>query len=173
MRQGGIDIAQVFDQTRVAVNDETKGALLPWNASQLEGPYFVFERAAEALPPPPPPAAETASRPIAGLSEAEAYAAALQRDTIERYREYLAAYPHSPQASRVRAILAVRWEAAFWRRTVSMDTPRAYWTYLNVYPRGPHGGDARRRLAFLSAAFAPPADFQPEVFEDLPPTPSG
>jgi uncharacterized caspase-like protein len=95
MRQGGVDIAQVFDQTRVTVNDQTQGALLPWSASKLEGPYFVFERAADAPPPPPPPAAETAGRPIVGLSDAEAYAAALQRDTIEGYREYLAAYPHS------------------------------------------------------------------------------
>jgi uncharacterized caspase-like protein len=171
MRQGGVDISQVFDQTRVTVNDETQGALLPWNASKLEGPYFVFERAAEAPAPPPPPAAETAGSPIAGLSEAEAYAAAIQRDTIDGYREYLAAYPRSAQASRIRAILAVLREASFWRRTVSMDTPHAYWTYLRVYPRGPHVVDARRRLAFLSAAFAPPADFQPEVFEDLQPPP--
>src|SRR6516225_6010675 len=95
MRQGGVDIAEIFDQTRVTVNDQTQGALLPWSASKLEGPYFVFERAADAPAPPRPPAAETAGRPISGLSEAEAYAVALQRDTIEGYREFLAAYPHS------------------------------------------------------------------------------
>jgi hypothetical protein len=71
----------------------------------------------------------------------------------------------------VRAILAVRREASFWRRTVNEDTPRAYWTYLRVYPRGPHVTDARRRLAFLSAAFDPPANFQPNAFEGLPPPP--
>ena len=170
MRQGGVDIGQVFDQTRLTVNSETQGALLPWNASKLDGPYFVFERMADA-PASPPSQAPAQGKLVAGLSEEEAYAAALQRDTIEGYREFLAAYPDSAQIDRVRAILAVRREASFWRRTVTKDTPGAYWTYLQVYPRGPHVPDARRRLFFLSAAFEPPADFQPEVFEDLPPPP--
>ena len=70
---------------------------------------------------------------------------------MKGYREFLAAYPNSDQARRVRAILAVRREAAYWRRTVGADTPRAYWTYLHTYPKGPHIPDARRRLAMLSA----------------------
>jgi uncharacterized caspase-like protein len=171
IRQGGVDIAQAFDQTRVLVNTETQGALLPWSASKLDGPFYVFERAAEAPPAIGPAPAQTDDRPISGFPVVEAYAAALERDTIEGYREFLAAYPNSDQANRVRAILAVRREAAYWRRTVGADTPRAYWTYLRTYPRGPHVADARRRLAMLSAAFEPPADFQPEAFVDLPPPP--
>ena len=171
IRQGGVDIAQAFDQTRVLVNTETQGALLPWSASKLDGPFYVFERAAEAPPATGPTWAQMERRPISSFPVAEAYAAALERDTIKGYREFLAAYPNSDQANRVRAILAVRREAAFWRRTVSAGTPRAFWTYLRVYPRGAHVADARRRLAMLSAEFEPPADFQPETFADLPPPP--
>ena len=170
IRQGGVDIAQAFDQTRVSVNAETQGALLPWSASKLGGPFYVFERAADA-PPPALSFAQTERRPISSFSAEDAYSAAVERDTIKGYREFLAAYPHSDQARRVRAILAVRREAAYWRRTVSADTPRAYWTYLHVYPRGPHIPDARRRLAMLSAGFEPPPDFRPEAFADLPPPP--
>ena len=54
IRQGGVDIAQAFDQTRVSVNAETQGALLPWSASRLGGPYYVFEREADAAPPAGP-----------------------------------------------------------------------------------------------------------------------
>ena len=90
---------------------------------------------------------------------------------MSAYEAFLAAYPHSDQARRVRAILAARREAAFWRRSVNANTPRAYWTYLRVYPRGPHVADARRRLAILSAQFEPPPDFRPFVYEDLPPPP--
>jgi uncharacterized caspase-like protein len=171
IRQGGVDIAQAFDQTRVAVNTETQGALAPWSASKLDGPYYIFERAADAPPPAGPSPAQTASQPIASFSASEAYAAALDRDTIGGYNEFLAAYPDSDQARRVRAILAFRREASYWRRTASDDTPRAYWTYLRTYPRGPHIADARRRLAMLSAEFEPPADFEPEVFVGLPPPP--
>ncbi len=67
MRQGGVDIAEVFDQTRVLVNGATQGALLPWSASKLGGPYFVFERAADSPAPPALSAAEFARRPIASL----------------------------------------------------------------------------------------------------------
>ena len=95
----------------------------------------------------------------------------IERDTLKGYREFLAAYPHSDQARRVRAILALRREAAYWRRTVGANTPRAYWTYLHTYPKGPHIPDARRRLAMLSAEFEPPPDFRPEAFADLPPPP--
>jgi uncharacterized caspase-like protein len=170
IRQGGVDIAQAFDQTRVSVNTETQGALLPWSASKLGGPFYVFERAPDA-PPAALPLAQMERRPISSFSIADAYAAAVERDTIEGYREFLAAYPDSDQARRVRAILAVRREAAYWRRTIAADTPRGYWTYLRVYPEGPHVADAQRRLAMLSAAFEPPPDFQPETFVDLPPPP--
>jgi uncharacterized caspase-like protein len=170
IRQGGVDIAQAFDQTRVSVNSETQGALLPWSASKLDGPFYVFERAADA-PPPALSFAQTERRPISSFSAEDAYAAAVERDTMKGYREFLAAYPHSDQARRVRAILAVLREAAYWRRTVGADTPRAYWTYLHTYPKGPHIPDARRRLAMLSAGFEPPANFRPETFADLPPPP--
>jgi uncharacterized caspase-like protein len=131
IRQGGVDIVQAFDQTRVSVNAETQGALLPWSASKLGGPYYVFERADDA-PPPALSFAQTERRPISSFPAADAYAAAVERDTLKGYREFLAAYPHSDQARRVRAILAFRREAAYWRRTVGADTPRAYWTYLHA-----------------------------------------
>ena len=170
IRQGGVDIVQAFDQTRVSVNAETQGALLPWSASKLGAPFYVFERAADA-PPLALSFAETERRPISSFSAEDAYAAAVERDTLKGYREFLAAYPNSDQARRVRAILAVRRESAYWRRTVGADTPRAYWTYLHTYPKGPHIPDARRRLAMLSAEFEPPPDFRPEAFADLPPPP--
>ena len=171
MRQGGVDVAEVFDQTRVLVNQETQGALIPWDASKLDGAYYIFERAADAPPPPIAAAAEAVNRPIAALPPHEAYAAALARDRMGDYEAFLAAYPHADQARRVRAILAARREAAFWRRSVNENTPRAYWTYLRVYPNGPHVADARRRLAILSAQYEPPSDFRPVVYEDLPPPP--
>ena len=169
MRQGGVDVEEVFDQTRVTVNQLTQGALLPWSASKLTEPYYIFERAADA--PPPAVATAVTNQPIAGLPADAAYAAALQRDTIRGYEEYLAHYPDSAQARRVRAILAALREAYFWRRSVNANTAHAYWTYLRRYPNGPHVADARRRLAMISAAYEPPPDFQPMTYQDLPPPP--
>jgi uncharacterized caspase-like protein len=172
MREGGLPIDDVFAQTRLQVNQQTNGAVVPWSISKVREPYSIFERAPDAPPPPAlAAAAEIDKRPLSAIGPDDAYSVALQRDTLGGYQAYLAAYPHSPQARRVRAILAARREAIFWRRSVNENSPRAYWTYLRVYPNGPHVGDARRRLEILAAAFAPPPDFAPLEYSDLPPPP--
>jgi uncharacterized caspase-like protein len=172
MREGGLAIEDVLAQTRVQVNQATGGAQIPWSASKLTAPYYVFERAADAPPPPAAAAyADAASKPIRAFPADQAYSIALGRDTLPAYADFLAAYPNAPEARRVRAILAARREALFWRRAVAQDAPQAYWTYLRRYPRGPHVADAGRRLAILAAAMQPPSGFAPEDYSDLPPPP--
>jgi hypothetical protein len=171
MRAGGLPIDDVFAQTRLQVNQQTNGAVVPWSVSKIQEPYAIFERAADAPAPPALAAAEIAKRPLRSLGPDEAYAVVLERDSLRGYEDYLAAYPQSPQARRVRAILAARREALFWRRSVDENSPGAYWTYLRAYPKGPHVADARRRLRILSAEYAPPQDFAPEDYADLPPPP--
>jgi uncharacterized caspase-like protein len=156
MRDGGLALTEVFDRVRLRVNEVTKGTEVPWHASSVQAPFVFFERASDA--PPPAVSAEQMqtmrSRPIRELGPQDAYAAAVERDTLQGYNDFLAAYPDDPMAKRVRAITAARREAIIWRRTRSIDAPNAYWSYLRRYPRGPHAADARRRLAFLSAASA-------------------
>jgi uncharacterized caspase-like protein len=170
MREGGVPIEDIFAQTRVQVNQLTGGAGVPWSVSQLAAPYYVFERAADAPPPPAAAAyADAASKPIRAFSADQAYSVALGRDTLQAYVDFLAAYPSAPEARRVRAILAARREALFWRRAVAQDTAADYWTYLRRYPHGAHVVDAGRRLAILAAAAQPPSGFAPEDYVDLPP----
>jgi uncharacterized caspase-like protein len=172
MREGGLPLAGVFDRVRLRVNEVTKGAEVPWHASKVETSLVFFERAADA----PPPAvsseqiAAIRARPMRELAAQEAYAAALERDTLDGYSDFLAAYPDDSMAARVRAIVAARREAITWRRTRIVDTPAAYWSYLRRYPQGPHAADAHRRLAFLAAAFEPPPAFTAIAY-DLPPPP--
>src|SRR5258708_34833508 len=58
-----------------------------------------------------------------------------------------------------------------WRRSRSVDTPPAYWSYLRRYPRGSHANDARRRLAYLTAALEPPPRFEIINYAVPPPPP--
>jgi uncharacterized caspase-like protein len=172
MREGGLPLAGVFDRTRLRVNDMTKGALVPWHASKVQTALVFFERAADAPPPAvsPEQTAAIRARPMRDLGAQDAYTVALERDTLQGYLDFLAAYPDDPMCNRVRAIVAARREAITWRRTRMLDTPPAYWSYLRRYPDGPHAGDAHRRLAFLAAAFEPPPAFA-AVDYDLPPPP--
>ncbi len=161
IRTGGLPLREVFDRVRLRVNDVTKGGEVPWNASKVDTHFVFFDRAPDA----PPLAASSdqvsamRSRPIRDLGAQDAYVAALERDTLQGYLDFLAAYPADSMATRVRAIVAARREALTWRRTRVVDTPQAYWSYLRRYPRGPHVADARRRLAYLAAAFEPPRSF--------------
>ncbi|HEY2231047.1 MAG TPA: caspase family protein [Xanthobacteraceae bacterium] len=172
IRAGGLAPADLFDRARLRVNEVTQGAQVPWDASKIEAPFVFFERGPDA-PPPAASAAQTASvrsRPIRDLDARDAYLAALSRDTLDGYEDFLAAYPSDPMARRVRALIAARREAITWRRTYDADTREAFWTYLRRYPRGPHVADARRRLAQLAAAFDPPSQFAP-IDYDVPPPP--
>src|SRR6202048_56765 len=172
MREGGLPVTDLFNRVRLRVNETTKGAQVPWNASKLQAPFYFFERAPDAPPPQvsPEQTSSIRSKPIRDLDARDAYLAALDRDNLQDYENFLVAYPNDPMARRVRAIVAARREAATWRRSRSVDTPPAYWSYLRRYPRGSHANDARRRLAYLTAALEPPRSFE-IISYDIPPPP--
>jgi len=172
IRTGGLPLAEVFDRVRLRVNEASKGAQVPWNEQKISAPFSFFERGPDAPPPETAPdqVAAIRNKPIRDLGVQDAYAAALQRDTLPAYEEFLAAYPNDPMSRRVMAIVAARREAVTWRRTYRTDTPEAYWSYLRRYPRGPHAGDARRRLAILTAPVEPPPSFA-MIDYDVPPPP--
>ncbi|ANW01940.1 caspase family protein [Bradyrhizobium icense] len=171
IRTGGLPLPEVFNRVRLRVNEAAKGAQVPWDSQKVDARLAFFERAPDApAAPPPDQVAAVRDKPIRDLGVQEAYAAALERDTLQGYEDFLAVYASDPLAKRVRAIAAARREAITWRRTYRVDTPNAYWSYLQRYPRGPHAADARRRLAILTAPLEPPPTF--EVIDyDVPPPP--
>jgi uncharacterized caspase-like protein len=172
IRQGGLSLPEVFNRVRLRVNEITKGAELPWNAQRIRADFVFFERAPDA-PQAAPPAqvSDYQTKPIRNFDARDAYTAALDRDTLDGYEEFLAAYPDDAVAGRVRAIVAARREAITWRRSYRRDTPQAYWSYLRRYSRGPHAWDARRRLAALAAELEPPPSFAVMSYDVLPPPP--
>ncbi|MFK0163054.1 caspase family protein [Rhizobium sp. NPDC090279] len=172
IRVGGLSLDDVFDRTRLRVGDLTKGAEISWDASKFKNAFNFFDRGPNAPAAPVSTVDEVANRtkPIRDFDERDAYFAALDRDTLQGYEDFLAAYPNDSMVRRVRAIVAARREAITWRETWIADTPEAYWSYLRRYPRGPHVWDARRRLEHFEAALEPPPSFA--VIEyDVPPPP--
>ena len=170
---GGLGLDDLFTRLRLRVNEKTGGLAVPWYASKITQPFLFMERAPDA--PAPPQTASNAqlqNQPLGQFQgDQEAYAAAVARDTLQGYQDFLAAYPDSPLAARVRALIAVRREAMTWRRAVAINTQEAFWSYLQRYPQGAHVADARRRLSRLAAAFDPPAFFTPMADLGVPPPP--
>ena len=171
IRTGGLSLPDVFDRLRLRVSENSKGAQVPWDDQKITAQFSFFDRAPDA--PQEVGAGQVAAvrdKPMRDLSVTDAYAAALEHDTMQGYQDFLAAYPSDPMSKRVRAILAARREAITWRRTYLADTPQAYWSYLRRYPNGPHAWDARRRLADLNAMLQPPPSFA-MIDYDVPPPP--
>ena len=162
IREGNLTPANLFDRVRLRVNELTKGAQVPWDASKIETQFKFFERAPGAPPRADSPerTASMRSQSMRSLGAQDAYMVALMRDTFDAYTDFLADYWHDPMTKRVRALLAARREAITWRRTYQANVPDAYWSYLERYPRGPHLADARRLLTRLGAATAPPPNSQ-------------
>jgi uncharacterized caspase-like protein len=172
IRTGGLPLPEVFSRVRLRVNEASKGAQVPWDAQKIDAQFMFFDRAPDApAQPPQDQVAAVRNRPIRDIGVQDAYAAALERDTMQGYDDFLGAHPGDPLAKRVRAIVAARREAITWLRSYRADTPQAYWSYLRRYPRGPHAGDARRRLAILTAALEPPPSFAVMDYDVPPPPP--
>jgi len=173
LRYGGVPIDEAFARTRLRVNELTHGAFVPWDQSKLTHPIVLLAGNSEsAALPATQDYTALRSRHIRDFPDAsEAYAAAVEIDTLAAYQEFLAAYPSDPLARRVRGLLAARRESITWYRTVLANTPDAYWSYMRRYPRGPHFYDARRRLGPFSVSLEPPPRFDPYDFQGLPPPP--
>ncbi|MEO6382062.1 MAG: caspase family protein [Nitrobacter sp.] len=171
IRTGGLPLPELFNRVRLRVNENIKGAQVPWDTQKVDAQFMFFDRAPDA-----PTAVMTdqaiavRNKPIRDLDASDAYVAALERDTLQGYEDFLAVYPRDAMAKRVRAIVAARREAITWRHSYRTDTPDAYWSYLRRYPRGPHAADARRRLAILAAVLEPPPTFA-MIDYDVPPPP--
>ena len=173
IREGGLTPANVFDRVRLRVNELTKGAQVPWHASNTETQFMFLERGPGAPPRADSPGrtAWMRSQPMRSLGAHDAYMVALMRDTSDAYADFLADYWNDPMTKRVRALLAARREAITWRRTYQANVSDAYASYLERYPHGPHVADARRLLARLGATIAPPFKLAMMDYEVAPPLP--
>ena len=173
LRTGGLSPDELFERVRLRVTDASGGAEVPWDASKVDAAFRFFVRDAGAPPPAanPEQVADLRSRPIGDLPMDQAFNAAVARDTFSAYSAFLAAFPSSLLAPRIRLLLAVRREALTWHETIAVDTADAYWSYLARYPRGPHVVTASERLAALGATPQAPNGFTPIAYDVAPPPP--
>ena len=171
LREPGLDLNGIFERVRLRVHDQTQGAETPWNVNGIAVPIVLNGIPAGSAPAAPPPEMMVRGKALGEFSADEAYARAVQLDTIRAYEEFLRLHPGHPQAKRVRAMIAARREAFYWQRARKANTERAYWTYLKRYPRGTHASEAEARLSRLSAPIMPPPSFEEVFYDDLPPPP--
>src|SRR5579883_2782726 len=98
IRTGGLALPDVFDRVRMRVNETTKGAQVPWDAQKIQAQFVYFDRAPDA-PPAQGPADQVAAirtKPIRELPAQEAYSAAIARDTLQGYEDFVLGFASDP-----------------------------------------------------------------------------
>ena len=148
LRAPGTDLDTAFTHIRSRTHLTTEGQQTPWHVSALgESIELVPPEAATASVPPPPPIRQ--ARPMRDIGPDEAYALAIEMDTLEGYTGFVQAYPGNPYTQRVWPMIRARREALAWMRALEFNTPQSYWTYLRRYPNGMYAFDAESRLLRL------------------------
>lgn len=93
---------------------------------------------------------EPEQEPIKKSSDDEAWVRALEKDTLEGYREYLALFPngkHQEEAQKaIDAYDNKAWDNALQRKTIA-----GFEDYLEAWPEGLHASQARERIAEMKA----------------------
>jgi Caspase domain len=159
-------LADGLVRVRIRVNEMTHGEQVPWHGSGILSQPSLFEHVT-SKGPESREMDRLRLRPMPGLSGQDAYFAALMRDTLDSYADFLADHWRNPLAKRVRALLATRREVLLWQRVCRGGALENFWSYLERYPDGPHADEARRTLQKRNASPVPPPGFrQPEY--DIP-----
>ncbi|MBO0754641.1 MAG: caspase family protein [Bradyrhizobiaceae bacterium] len=167
-RTPGLELAEVFARVRARTHEGTQGRQTPWDTSAVGSPVVLVSNDTGSTQNPAISLAAFGPRPIRERTPEDAYVLAVTQDSLSSYGEFLAAFPRNRYATQVRSMLRARREALVWLRAVKMNTAESMWTYLQRYPSGMYVGDAERRLHRLSAPLAPPPDFAPVDFHDVP-----
>jgi hypothetical protein len=170
VRSPGLDLDGMFTRIRARVHQLTEGRQTPWHDAALTESVVLLPdpQSVAGVAPPPPPRMLRETRPMQMIDPEEAYALAIEVDTLEAYGEFVQTFPGHPYAGRIYALMRARREALAWLRALEINTPEAYWTYLQRYPNGIYAYDAARRLRRLSAYGAPPPGFMAMDFEGVP-----
>ena len=84
-------------------------------------------------------------------ADAAAWVKALEKDTLEGYREYLAAFPKGKHAHDAQAEIDA-YDNKAWATAEQRNTMSGYEDYLKAWPEGLHASKARERIAEIKAA---------------------
>jgi Caspase domain len=124
LRAPGTDLDTAFTYIRSRTHLTTEGQQTPWQVSALgETIKLVPPEAATASVTPPPPIRQ--ARPMRDIGPDEAYALAIEMDTLEGYTGFVQAYPGHPYTQRVWPLIRARREALAWMRPLEFNTPQS------------------------------------------------
>jgi hypothetical protein len=146
-RTPGAPIEATLKDVRLSVHKVTAGRQVPWEVSSLVAPFSFFPEGQKIdAAPRREKSAEAWRRELRSRSPEEAFDIVIREDDVIVYREFLALFPQSPFAARLRGLMDRRIEMWDWFDAVSLDLPSAYEAFLKLYPDSDLAATARRML---------------------------
>ena len=94
---------------------------------------------------------EAAEEPDKPLTDDEAWVAALEKDTLEGYREYLELFPDGKHKEDAQAEIN-KYDERDWQTALERNTLAGFEDYLEAWPEGLHASEAREKIAEIKAA---------------------
>ena len=104
LRAPGLDLDGVFTRIRARTHETTQGGETPWYMSSLTEQIELVPPEAGVQAAPAAPLMRQ-PQPMRGIRPEEAYALAIEMDTLNGYVEFVETYPDHPLSRRVWAII--------------------------------------------------------------------
>ncbi|SFK19998.1 caspase family protein [Bradyrhizobium sp. Gha] len=138
-REPNVPIEQLFKRVRLAVNQTTSGAQVPWESSSLTSDFTFFGDTAVAANRAPvhAPVVQMASN-LPSRTVRQAYDYVLSEGKPEYYQEFVAMYPHDPLCDHIRWLLANLLITQAWHQAVLANSPLGYKTFHDSYGNSPY-----------------------------------
>ncbi|MCG2643462.1 MULTISPECIES: caspase family protein [Bradyrhizobium] len=138
-REPNVPIEQLFKRVRLAVNQTTSGAQVPWESSSLTSDFTFFGDTAVAAnrAPEHAPVVQMASN-LPSRSARQAYDYVLSEGRPEYYQEFVAMYPHDPLCDHIRWLLANLLISQAWHEAVLLNSPIGYQAFYSKYGNSPY-----------------------------------
>lgn len=147
-REPNVPIEQLFKRVRLAVNQTTSGAQIPWESSSLTSDFTFFGDTAVAASRAPvnAPVVQMASN-LPSRSTRQAYDYVLSEGRPEYYQEFIQMYPHDPLCDHIRWLLSNLLISQAWHKAVLANSPLGYQTFYDSYGNSPYAVSALKLAA--------------------------
>ncbi|MEY9132567.1 hypothetical protein ACVMII_001471 [Bradyrhizobium diazoefficiens] len=141
-------IEQLFKRVRLAVNQTTSGAQIPWESSSLTSDFTFFGDTAVAANRAPvnAPVVQMASN-LPSRSTRQAYDYVVSEGRPEYYQEFIQMYPHDPLCDHIRWLLNNLLLTQAWHKAVLANSPVGYQTFYDSYGNSPYAVSALKLAA--------------------------
>lgn len=138
-REPNVPIEQLFKRVRLAVNQTTSGAQIPWESSSLTSDFTFFGDTAVAASRAPvnAPVVQMASN-LPSRSTRQAYDYVVSEGRPEYYQEFIQMYPHDPLCDHIRWLLNNLLISQAWHKAVLANSPLAYKSFYDSYGNSPY-----------------------------------